>query len=302
MNASACQREAGVSCGACCGIFNLDLRNAGPDPVRARSDLLIERTRAFATVRFDQAADFVAYRQAREAAEESIPRFNSEIYACPFFGLIDWDLSTDSDLDVSGDINANGDRDGEGEGESGASGRTGCLAHPARTGLDHTQNFSFYGASICQAYDCRNKDQDADQEQRYSRLLARWFGQERAPGSGASESYARLMADVPLYAFLERFDGLIDRLARSDDPQSTPLCDFLRLARLRMATLASAGITSFEVEMQRHPDLEAELRSLLARGPLQADQPAMRDEANPISAQTIATIVANFKAMGAGTK
>jgi hypothetical protein len=239
VNVSACQREDGVSCGACCGIFNLNFRevsetegeSTGGSEARARAELLAERTRAFAQVRFDRAADFVAYRQSREALEKRIPRHNPEIYVCPFYGTID-------------------------EG-----GRAGCLAHPARTGLAHTQNFSFYGASICQAYDCRNKDRD--ETQFYSRLIARWFGGARAPGVPASEEYARLMADIPLYAFLERFDGLIEILFECRDAGESPLREFLRLARLRLAAPQSRRITSFEVEMKRHPDSVAELRSLL---------------------------------------
>lgn len=260
MTASACQREAGVSCGACCGVFNLDFRAAGSDPeageAQARARLLAERTRDFAAVRFTDAASFVAYRARREAAEKDIPRYNHEIYVCPFFGLLE-------------------------ESDGGANrGRAGCLAHPARTGLAHTQNFSFYGASICQAYDCRNKDQDP--QQRYSRLLARCFGRMRVPESEASEIYARLMADLPLFAFLERLPGLLpalleQALARSPEELlalfengrrpgeagHSPLSAFFQLALLRLATPASRRVTSFEVELQRHSDALAELRALL---------------------------------------
>lgn len=261
MNESACQRDRGIACGACCGVFNLVFDER---PRERRHELLLRRTQEFAAVRFDQPETFVRYRQTREAAEQELPRHNPEIYVCPFFGYLE------------------------------DNGRTGCLAHPARTGLAHTQNFSFYGASICQAYDCRNKDQDP--EQKYSRLLARWFGRDASyittsttptsEAGAASELYARLMADVPLYALLERLPGAIDRLLACEDPDRSPLRDFLRLTRARLQTRQSEHITSFEVGLERFSGPAAEVQSLV------------RDAREPIASAEAAEIVKNLLAAG----
>ncbi len=262
---SACQRR-GVSCGACCGIFNLQLNPA------ERTQLLADRERAFRSVRADFSLNesYVAYRTERESLERKIPRSNPEVYVCPFFGYLD------------DEMDGNGFR------------RTGCMVHPTITGREKSQDFSFYGTSICQAYDCRNKERDELQGSPYSRLLAELFGPSAgepgdAPG-GMTEAYARLMADLPFYAFLERlceFGGGV----RTVD--SLPRAPFERLCRARLDAAISARITSFELPERSYrsaaadrseveDSLRAGLRDLCA-----PDDGAQADRPNRFSIEEI---------------
>lgn len=117
---SLCQSEKN-SCGACCGIFNLDI---------SRGDiniLLRERTENFQNkVNFQNRGSVSEFRQNREIIEEKLPRINPEIYVCPYLGFI-------------------------------KENKIGCMIHPSITGDPNSQNFSFYGASICLGYECKNK-------------------------------------------------------------------------------------------------------------------------------------------------
>lgn len=202
MSESACQRKS-VSCGACCGLFNLAL-----DDYAERRALLAARSAEFANTDFGRPATLVDYRARREALEAEITRRDPEIYVCPFLG----------DLDGTG--------------------RAGCLIHPSRSGDPASQNYSFYGASICLAYDCRNKERDRAGE--YSQLLAFCFPER--------DDYARLMADPIFFDPLQRLPGLWTRLladARAD--RATPALEaFQRLARARLAAPAARGVSSFE--------------------------------------------------------
>lgn len=202
MEESACQR-ASVSCGACCGLFNLALEDYA-----ARRALLAERSADFSRADFAKPATLVDYRARREALEADIARRDPEIYVCPFLG----------DLDGAG--------------------RAGCLIHPSRSGDPASQNYSFYGASICLAYDCRNKERDRTGE--YSQLLALCFPER--------DDYARLMADPIFFDPLQRIPGLWTRLAAEARAggESPALAAFLRLARARLAAPASRGVSSFE--------------------------------------------------------
>jgi hypothetical protein len=121
---SLCQPKKNISCGACCGLLNLELK------VDEYRNLLQERTQEFQEiVNFEIRHTIPEYRQKREKKELAIPRKDKTIYNCPFLGYI-------------------GDRVS----------RIGCMIHPAITGDPLSQNFSFYGTSICQAYDCKNKE------------------------------------------------------------------------------------------------------------------------------------------------
>lgn len=258
---NACQPAAGIACGACCGLFNLKLSDDLAVAARERARILRERSQAFARVRFDTAEDFVAYRAAREGREGAIPRHDSETYVCPFYGP----LTPPEPAQLPARPNVPGFR-APVSNESAASAAPGCMAHPLRTGLKHTQNFSFYGASICQAYDCRNKDRDPQGQ--YSRLLVNYV---RLPERSAfDERYTRLMADLPLFAFLERVPGLLERLCAASegaapaDWERPPLAGFELLARSRLIGRHTQRVTSFEIELSRYPDPRSELRALLA--------------------------------------
>ncbi len=227
MEFSACQRET-VSCGACCGVFNLELDRAG------RRRLLLERFGAFASVKFQEASTFVEYRREREEHEARYNRLNHETYVCPFYGYL-----------------PDGDARGE---EPPPDTRTGCMIHPSRTGLEHSQNFSFYGASICADYDCSCKEKD--EEQLFSRFLERHF-----PG----EDYGRLMGDVLLYSALEKvpeFPGFLWGGAGGgeDRPRVAALLDILRA---RLTTSDSRGMTSFAIKFRWFETPEREFQYLL---------------------------------------
>lgn len=122
---SLCHPSLGsVSCGACCGLFNLKL------DVKGYKNLLTERTNYFkSSVKFEIRHTVAAFRQTRESIESTYTKNDEMTYNCPYLGYVD-------------------------EAQS----RIGCMIHPVFTGDPKSQNFSFYGTSICQAYDCKNKE------------------------------------------------------------------------------------------------------------------------------------------------
>ncbi|MCL8265103.1 hypothetical protein M9Y82_00225 [Leptospira weilii] len=119
---SLCQPGRGnFSCGSCCGIFNLDLSF---DKIRK---LIFERTEEFKnSVDFQKPWTMAEYRKVREKKEVTIRRKDELVYNCPFLGAF-----------------------GK---------RIGCMIHPVFSGDPLSQNYSFYGSSICQGYECRNMD------------------------------------------------------------------------------------------------------------------------------------------------
>jgi hypothetical protein len=118
---SLCQTNQ-HSCGACCGIFNLQL-------VKQDINTILEER----TIDFKQSTNYnlrwtlSEFRKKREEIEKDILRVDETTYVCPFLGFI-------------------------------SEGRIGCMVHPVLTGDPNSQNVSFYGASICQGYDCKNKE------------------------------------------------------------------------------------------------------------------------------------------------
>lgn len=66
------------------------------------------------------------YRKVREKKEESIVRKDELTYNCPFLGAFGKKI--------------------------------GCMIHPVFSGDPLSQNYSFYGSSICQGYECRNME------------------------------------------------------------------------------------------------------------------------------------------------
>ncbi|RHX87964.1 hypothetical protein [Leptospira stimsonii] len=123
---SLCQPDKGnFSCGSCCGIFNLDL---GPDEIR---NLISERTKEFKdSVDFRKPWTMAEYRKEREKKEESIKRKDEHTYNCPFLGSFEKKI--------------------------------GCMIHPIFSGDPLSQNYSFYGTSICQGYECRNMERETE--------------------------------------------------------------------------------------------------------------------------------------------
>lgn len=115
-----CQVNDGVSCGACCGLYNL--KDLSKTKLEA---MLAKRTEAFASVpRTEEGLDdFRIKIEGGTPPERPFPDFHH----CPFLGLI-------------------------GPGKS----RVGCLLHPAATGnagKDYRW-VSWYGAMACRIYFC----------------------------------------------------------------------------------------------------------------------------------------------------
>lgn len=115
-----CQVSETVSCGACCGLYNV------ADPSRpALHRLLARRTERFSRAprTVDAITDFEAEIRAAEPAERPLP----EYHHCAFIGLIGHNRS-----------------------------RVGCLLHPladGNNGLDF-RGLSFYGGMACNGYFC----------------------------------------------------------------------------------------------------------------------------------------------------
>lgn len=240
---SACRRR-GVSCGACCGPFNLDfepIRAAAraaqaadqpPEPDALPADLpalLNEREREFLAVDFSRRDRVLAYRRAREDRERAIPRHDPGIYVCPFFGPVPPGTGT--------------------EGHA----RPGCMIHPLLTGDPTSQNYSFYGASICQGYDCANKEADASGL--YAQSLAELFADP--------ERYARLMGDVLFHKALRKLPGFPEGLAAQGPAGDAARTAFAAVCSLRLNTAASRRVTSFELSLRPFAGLRSELEDLL---------------------------------------
>jgi hypothetical protein len=123
---SLCQSSV-YSCGACCGLNNLKINS------QERIELLKKRTTIFKdNVDFEKKWTFAEYRRKREESEKIFLREDDQIYVCPFLGFLEKSNT-----------------------------RIGCMIHPEITKDPLSQNFSFYGASICQGYDCKNKSNDS---------------------------------------------------------------------------------------------------------------------------------------------
>ena len=115
-----CQVSKRVSCGACCGLYNVhSLSRAGLET------MLATRTEAFARVPRQSRAieDFGRQQLGWTPEERPFPHF----YHCPYVGLIGRERT-----------------------------RVGCLLHPAAPGNDGRdwRELSYYGAKACQNYFC----------------------------------------------------------------------------------------------------------------------------------------------------
>ena len=115
-----CQVSETVSCGACCGLYNL------PDLSREKLEILLsKRTRDFAPV--PRTEDGIYAFQGKNKGPHRLSRPFPEFHHCPFLGLIGGEKS-----------------------------RVGCLLHPAapvNNGVDH-RSLSWYGEQACRTYFC----------------------------------------------------------------------------------------------------------------------------------------------------
>ena len=115
-----CQLDQGVSCGACCGLYNIN------DASYASIHLMLEkRTLAFQNVerKVDAIDAFGEWAYSDNCADRPLPRFHH----CPYLGLIGDDLD-----------------------------RVGCLLHPLGKGNNKTdwRGLSYYGGLACNTYFC----------------------------------------------------------------------------------------------------------------------------------------------------
>ncbi|MBL0714742.1 MAG: hypothetical protein JJV98_13695 [Desulfosarcina sp.] len=114
-----CQVNARVSCGACCGLYNVHNLTRG-----GLKAMLATRTAAFARVPREAEAieDFGRQSLGWTPADRPFPRF----YPCPYVGLI------------------------------GEHRRVGCLLHPEVPGNNGRdwRELSYYGAKACRTYFC----------------------------------------------------------------------------------------------------------------------------------------------------
>lgn len=195
---SICQNDRS-GCAACCGVFNLCVNRT------ELGEILADRTRSLAASgRLDHAA-LVRWREERERIEAPYGRQDPSVYVCPFAGWIE-------------------------------PGRAGCLIHPERTGMERSQNASFYGATICQAYECPAReacDQDPSFMACVSEAVNPVAGSD--PDRDAPLNYGRLAGDALLFRFYEHVTR----------ERSLASSIWARLFQLRCA--AGAPVTSFEL-------------------------------------------------------
>lgn len=115
-----CQVSATLSCGACCGLYNL------PDLSREKlEELLSRRSEDFASVARNEEAIY-AY-QRRNRGPHRLSRPFAQFHHCPFLGFID-----------------------------GEKRRVGCLLHPNAPGNNNIdyRSLSWYGEFACRTYFC----------------------------------------------------------------------------------------------------------------------------------------------------
>ncbi|TGK35962.1 hypothetical protein EHQ12_08185 [Leptospira gomenensis] len=208
---SFCQPDRGdFSCGSCCGIFNLDI---SPDEIRS---LIQERTKEFvSSVDFKKPWTMAEYRKTREKKEEGLVRKDEHTYNCPFLGFFGKKI--------------------------------GCMIHPVFSGDPLSQNYSFYGASICQGYECRNM------ERKNSKLWEKLL-------SGMdldSFTYSAIASDYKTLDLIER------ALFRSDQDAESFFeahQDLLKeLLKRKINQNVSMMNTSFEIPMEEETESAKEL-------------------------------------------
>ena len=115
-----CQVSETVSCGACCGLYNLP--NVSQEKLET---LLAKRTETFASV--PRTEDGIFEFQRRNKGPHRLSRPFPGFHHCPFLGLIGGEKS-----------------------------RVGCLLHPAapgNNGVDY-RSLSWYGEQACRTYFC----------------------------------------------------------------------------------------------------------------------------------------------------
>ncbi|PKA17451.1 hypothetical protein [Leptospira haakeii] len=235
-----CQPSADVpfSCGACCGLFNLELK---PDQFRT---LLKDRTETFKkSVDFSKPYTMAEFRKVREEAEKNYVKKDSLTYNCPFLGMLTEEVSGISS-------------------ETKVRSRIGCMIHPVYTGDPRSQNYSFYGASICQAYDCRNKERNFADE--WENVFSEF--------ADDSFSYSSLSSDYRSIDLLEGY--LTEKGIPSTDWFTGSRETILQILKIKFEQNISLWNTSFELDMESPPPISWKERLAKWLG-LESDDPRL---------------------------
>ncbi|TGK07344.1 hypothetical protein EHO59_04350 [Leptospira semungkisensis] len=216
-----CQPSANVpfSCGACCGLFNLEL------PADKLRNVLKERTETFQqTVDFAKPYTMAEFRKVREDAEKNFVKKDPLTYNCPFLGMLTEEIPSDHS-------------------ETKVRSRIGCMIHPVYSGDARSQNYSFYGASICQAYDCRNKERNRAEE--WEEIFSEF--------ADDSFSYSALASDYRTIDLLEGY--LTEEGFEPSTWFSTHREKIFEILSIKFERGVSLWNTSFELEMESPPPI-----------------------------------------------
>ena len=137
-----CQVSKQVSCGACCGLYNV------VDHSKAKlTDILAERSERFASVKRQEQAILDFGQLVIDGLDQNRPF--ADFHHCPFVGLIGRDLS-----------------------------RVGCLLHPLSKGNDGIdfRGLSYYGGMACRVYFCPScRDLSSDIKKCVRESVANWY-------------------------------------------------------------------------------------------------------------------------------
>lgn len=219
MSQTHCQNL--FSCFSCCGLFNFNLSFL--ELIR----ILQERTLQFKKycTEYKNREELINYKIEREKLEDHFPRYDKEIYICPFLGIIH-------------------------------NNKIGCMIHPTITKDPNSQDVSFYKSTICLVYDCKVKEKDLDFIYLYliQRIVSKNFSKknlflffdiknleiENYKYFINNFLYSRIIADGVFYNFIEHYFEL-----KEIQTNKSFFKIFLYLICLRLKSIRN--ITSFEI-------------------------------------------------------
>lgn len=177
-------------------------------------------------VDFTRPYTMAEFRKQREAKEKDLERKDPLTYNCPFLGKLTGPLPSNSE-----------------EESTKVHSRIGCMIHPIYTGDPKSQNYSFYGSSICQTYDCRNKERSRSQD--WEKIFADL--------SDDSFSYSSLASD---YRTIDLIEGYLREEGFSETDWFTGERDrIIGFLKQKFENEISLWNTSFELEMESPPPI-----------------------------------------------
>ncbi len=195
---SLCQNKK-TSCGACCGIFNLDVDK------KQIHKILVTRTNDFKlNVIYSKKKTVIEFREKFEELELEFPKKDVYTYNCPFLGFIEEK-------------------------------KIGCMIHPSSTGDKNSQNYSFYGASICSVYDCKNKE-----ERNWLEVLL----------SEMNLDYYEYSSIASNHIFVSKIQNLFIQNEIQIDLKNLKQKNFFEILIMEYLITKKNNFTSFELEME----------------------------------------------------